>query len=52
MEQARQQERIGGVLLDLSRYPGEDFYCDGAVEDALLAIAKGHREECSESKNS
>lgn len=45
MEQARQQDRIGGVLLDLSRYPGEDFYCDGAVEDALLAIAKGHREE-------
>lgn len=33
-------ERIGGVTLDYSRYPGEDLYCDGAVEDELLRIAR------------
>lgn len=35
-------EKIGGVRLDYSLYPGEDFYCDGAVEDELLDIVK-HR---------
>jgi len=34
------RERIGKVWLDLSKYPGEDFYCDGAVEDELLDIVK------------
>lgn len=38
-------EKIGGVALDLSRYPGEDYYCDGEVEDEILEIAKNHREE-------
>lgn len=33
-------ETIGKVSLDLSKYPGEDFYCDGAVEDEILEIAK------------
>ncbi len=33
-------EYIGKVALDYSKYPGEDFYCDGAVEDELLAIAR------------
>lgn len=33
-------ERIGSVTLDYSRYPGEDFYCDGSVEDELLQIVK------------
>ncbi len=33
-------EYIGRVLLDYTKYPGEDFYCDGAVEDELLSIAK------------
>lgn len=33
-------EYIGKIKLDLSRYPGEDFYCDGAVEDELLDIVK------------
>ena len=33
-------EKIGGVTLDYSRYPGEDFYCDGAAEDELLQIVK------------
>lgn len=34
------REMIGKVTLDYSRYPGEDFYCDGDVEDELLAIVK------------
>ena len=33
-------EHIGKVTLDYSKYPGEDFYCDGAVEDELLDIVK------------
>lgn len=33
-------EHIGKITLDYSRYPGEDFYCDGAVEDELLEIAR------------
>lgn len=31
-------EQIGGVLLDLRFYGGEDLYSDGAVEDELLNI--------------
>lgn len=37
-------ETIGKIKLDLTYYPGEDFYCDGTVEDQLLDIA----EKCSE----
>jgi len=33
-------EQIGKNKLDYSCYPGEDFYCDGAVEDELLEIVK------------
>lgn len=33
-------EQIGKITLDLSKYPGEDLYCDGAVEDELLEIAR------------
>ncbi len=33
-------EEIGKVKLDLSKYPGEDLYCDGAVEDEILDIVK------------
>lgn len=42
MEQEKQEkiEYIGKVALDYTKYPGEDFYCDGAVEDELLAIAR------------
>ncbi len=36
------QEKIGKVTLDLSLYPGEDFYCDGTVEDEILEIVKNH----------
>ena len=33
-------ETIGKVTLDLSKYPGEDLYSDGAIEDELLKIAR------------
>jgi len=33
-------EEIGKIKLDLTKYPGEDFYCDGAVEDELLQIVR------------
>ncbi len=36
----QEREQIGKVTLDYSRYPGEDFYCDGDVEDELLSIAR------------
>ena len=35
-------EKIGKVTLDYTFYPGEDYYCDGLVEDELLYIAKNH----------
>lgn len=33
-------EKIGKITLDDKHYPGEDFYCDGEVEDTLLSIVK------------
>ena len=33
-------DEIGKVKLDCSKYPGEDFYCDGTVEDEMLDIVK------------
>ncbi|MCM1103294.1 MAG: class I SAM-dependent methyltransferase [Clostridium sp.] len=38
-------EQIGKVKLDETYYGGEDLYCDGAVEDTLLAIARDHAAE-------
>lgn len=35
-------EQIGKIILDLSKYSGEDLYCDGAVEDELLDIVQNH----------
>lgn len=35
-------DEIGKVKLDYSKYPGEDFYCDGVVEDELLDIVKNY----------
>ncbi len=35
-------EKIGKIKLDLTHYPGEDFYCDGEVEDELLEIARNY----------
>ncbi len=37
-------EKVGKIKLDLTHYPGEDFYCDGEIEDELLAIAR----DCAE----
>jgi 2-polyprenyl-3-methyl-5-hydroxy-6-metoxy-1,4-benzoquinol methylase len=36
-------EQIGNITLDYSCYPGEDLYCDGAVEDELLELARTHK---------
>lgn len=33
-------EQIGKVKLDYSRYPGEDLYSDGSVEEELLKIVR------------
>ena len=33
-------ENIGNVKLDYNKYPGEDFYCDGEVEDEILEIVR------------
>ena len=33
---------IGKITLDYSKYPGEDFYCDGAIEDEMLDIAMNY----------
>ncbi len=35
-------EQIGKIILDLSKYSGEDLYCDGAVEDELLDIVRSY----------
>lgn len=35
-------EQIGKIILDLSKYSGEDLYCDGAVEDELLNIVQNY----------
>ena len=35
-----QIRKIGRVTLDFSLYPGEDFYCDGEVEQELLALSE------------
>ena len=40
MKTERRNEQIGKVTLDYSKYPGEDLYCDGAVEDELLKIVR------------
>ncbi|MDE5931390.1 MAG: class I SAM-dependent methyltransferase [Lachnospiraceae bacterium] len=37
-------EEIGKIRLDLKHYPGEDYYCDGEIEDELLEITKNYAE--------
>ena len=34
------KEMVGKVTLDLTYYPGEDFYSDGTIEDEILTIYK------------
>lgn len=36
------RDTIGKITLDYSKYPGEDLYCDGAIEDTMLDIAKNY----------
>jgi precorrin-6B methylase 2 len=36
--------KIGSVTIDDALYPGEDLYCDGAVEDELLELVSHHSE--------
>ena len=43
MEQEKKVQ-IGKINLDLTHYPGEDLYCDGAIEDTLLDMAKNYAE--------
>ena len=35
-------EEIGKIKLNLTHYPGEDYYCDGDVEDELLDITRNY----------
>ena len=35
-------EQIGKVTLDYTHYPGEDFYCDGEIEQEILEIVKNY----------
>lgn len=35
-------EEIGKIKLNLTHYPGEDYYCDGDVEDELLDITHNY----------
>lgn len=39
------RETVGKVTLDLTYYPGEDFYTDGAIEDELLDIVRNNPPE-------
>ncbi len=39
------REKVGRITLDYSRYSGQDFYSDGAVEDELLETVKNHSEK-------
>ena len=38
-------ETIGKVTLNLDKYPGEDYYCDGSVEDEILELSLIHISE-------
>lgn len=42
MNNEKNEEIIGKVKLDLSLYPGEDYYSDGDIEDVLLDIVKNN----------
>ncbi len=38
-------EKIGSVTMDLTYYPGEDFYSDGDIEDDMLNIAMNNSKD-------
>ncbi len=33
-------EKIGKITIDDTHYPGQDFYCDGTIEDEILEIVR------------
>ena len=33
-------EQVGKIKLDYSKYPGEDFYCDGEIEKEIMEIVQ------------
>ena len=37
-------EEIGKIRLNLAHYPGEDYYCDGEIENELLEITRNYSE--------
>ncbi|MBD5542587.1 MAG: class I SAM-dependent methyltransferase [Lachnospiraceae bacterium] len=39
------KEQVGKVTLNYEWYSGRDVYCDGPIEDTMLEIAVGHRED-------
>jgi len=41
-------EEIGKVRLDYSRYPGNDFYSEGKMEDELLEMTRVYRKRMDE----
>lgn len=41
-EKRSNREQIGNIILDYTHYPGEDYYCDGAIEDELLEIVRNY----------
>ncbi len=45
MNNSDSMETVGKVNIDLTYYPGEDFYSDGEIEDELLRIAKEYSPE-------
>lgn len=42
MSDKEKMMEVGKIKLDLTYYPGEDYYGDGAVEDDLLDIVKNY----------
>lgn len=46
MEDRKQSmiEEIGKIKLNLAHYPGEDYYCDGEIENELLEITRNYSE--------
>lgn len=42
MEEKRYPSDVGKVKFNWKHYPGEDYYCDGEIEDELLEIARNY----------
>lgn len=42
MEEKEHLTTVGKIKLNLKHYPGEDYYCDGDIEDTLLEITRNY----------